>query len=386
MSIIFGRATKAKAKLRMAIDGPSGSGKTYTALIFATALANEGKVAVIDTERGSSTKYSDLFAFDVIDMRDAFERDTFSPEHYRACIEAAEAGDYDVLVIDSLSHAWSGEGGALSMVDAAATRSRSGNSYAAWREVTPEHNKLVDAMLQSSCHIIVTMRSKMEYVLEADSRGKQVPRKVGMAPVQRQDMEYEFDIVMDLDDKHTGVVSKTRCAAIDNDVVPKPDAFWFGAVRAWLSDGVIAPEKTEATISKTTTVADWPKAAQDRFMFDLRKMGLGADDMPKLLKEWLPSTSSATSASSTAPSRFSELPWTETQAQAAVVVTKHAFEQGMELSDVHKALGMTIGEWVDTGKGEQAGIKALDAYIQNYGQRRDEIEQHPNEAEELLMR
>jgi len=220
----------------MGLDGPSGSGKTYTALVAATALANGGKIAVIDTERGSASLYSDKFAFDVVCL------ETFDPKQYVAMIHAAEDAGYAVIVIDSLSHAWEGEGGVLDLHDQAVKRERSGNSFTAWKDVTPVHRKLVDAMLQSKCHVIATMRSKTEYVLETDSNGKQKPRKVGMAPIQRQGMEYEFTIVGDLDTDHNLVISKSRFDKVSDAVVTKPDVKWFSQITDWLNSAVPEPE------------------------------------------------------------------------------------------------------------------------------------------------
>lgn len=239
--ITFAKATKTKAKLRMAIDGPSGSGKTYTALIAAMALKNGGRVAVIDTERGSAAKYADLFDFDTLDMRDLYPRDTFDPLHYIEAISAAEAAGYDVLIIDSLSHAWEGEGGVLDQHDMASKKS--GNSYTGWKDVSPLHRKLIDAMLNCGCHVIATMRSKMEYILVENEKGKQMPKKVGMAPVQRQGMEYEFDIVADMDQEHTLIISKSRCFNVADKIVTKPTVEFFAPVKAWLSDGAQPAER-----------------------------------------------------------------------------------------------------------------------------------------------
>src|SRR5579883_3228848 len=154
--MLFKPATKTKSKLRLALMGPSGSGKTYTALTVAKHLGN--KVAVIDSERGSASKCADVLQFDF----DTCDLENHSPEVYIKCIKEAENAGYDVIVIDSLSHAWTGKDGALELVDKAAKRSQSGNSYTAWREVTPLHNSLIDAMLQSKCHIVATMRTKQE--------------------------------------------------------------------------------------------------------------------------------------------------------------------------------------------------------------------------------
>ena len=256
MVIQFTQATKQKSKLRMTLDGPSGSGKTFTGLTFAFALAGpNGRVAVIDTERGSASKYAgDFPAFDVLEL------ETYSPALYAQAIQAAEQAGYDVLLIDSLSHAWEGEGGALEMVDRVAAQSRSNNSYTAWRDVTPVHRKMVDAILQARLHIITTMRCKTEYVMETNDRGKVEPRKVGMAPIQRAGMEYEFDVVCDLDWAHKMVVSKSRISAIDGDVILKPGAEWMTPIIAWLS-GAPAPERKPETEPLTQPVQTTTSAA-----------------------------------------------------------------------------------------------------------------------------
>ncbi len=259
--ITFKKAVKEQLKLRLAIDGPSGAGKTFTSLIAATAIG--GRILVIDSERGKSRLYADKFNFDIYELED------FAPATYVKVIHAAEAAGYDVIVIDSLSHAWSGKGGALEMVDNAAARSQSRNSYTAWREVTPQHNAMVDAMLMSPAHIIVTMRTKTEYVLEEDDKGKKVPRKIGMAPIQRDGLEYEFDVVGDMDHEKRFIVSKTRYDAIDGAVVKKPDAKWFGQIVAWLNDGSTpsaAPEAetTAAAAPAATTSAPAAAGRQDR--------------------------------------------------------------------------------------------------------------------------
>lgn len=233
----FSKATKKQAKARIALIGPSGSGKTYTALRIATALAPN--VALIDTERGSASKYADQFAFDALNL------DSFAPATYVEAIQAAEQAGYGVLVIDSLSHAWSGVGGALEMVDRISKRSQSNNNFAAWRDVTPEHNRLVDTILRSNLHIIATMRAKTEYVLEANERGKMTPKKVGLAPVQRDGIEYEFDIAGDLDLDHNLIISKTRCAALDGQVIAKPGQAFAETVKAWLTDGAVVTSPHE---------------------------------------------------------------------------------------------------------------------------------------------
>ncbi|MFH1485598.1 MAG: ATP-binding protein [Chloroflexota bacterium] len=223
----FQKATKEKAKARIALIGPSGSGKTYSALRIAVSLGQ--RIAVIDTENNSASLYADEFIFDTLAL------DSVSPQTYVKAINAAEKAGYDVLIIDSLSHAWAGKDGALAMADKGAAKYK-GNTFAAWRDVTPYHNNLVDALINCQCHLIATMRTKTEYVIQKE-RGKMVPKKVGMAPIQRQGMEYEFDIVGDLDLDHNLIISKTRYKALDGQVVALPGEELGQTILNWLTSG-----------------------------------------------------------------------------------------------------------------------------------------------------
>ncbi|WP_018587962.1 ATP-binding protein [Salinispora arenicola] len=229
MNFTFAPATKNQAKARIAFAGPSGSGKTYTSLITATALGE--RVAVIDTERGSASKYADEFAFDTLHMH------TYDPRQLvRALAAAGEAG-YDAVVVDSLSHFWMGVGGMLEQVDAAAKRSGGGNTFAGWKEARPMERQMVDALLAYPGHVVVTMRTKTEYVVEENDRGKKIPRKIGTKPEQRDGIEYEFDIVGDLDLDNTLVVAKSRCKPLAKAVIREPDAGFGKQVLDWLTDG-----------------------------------------------------------------------------------------------------------------------------------------------------
>jgi len=250
--LTFIPAKREQGKARIALVGPSGSGKTWTALSIASGLAPTGRIAVIDTEHGSASKYAGLWEFDVLCL------DTFAPERYIAAIKAAEAAGYDVVVIDSLSHEWVGPGGALEMVDAETIRSKSTNSYTAWRKVTPEHNRLFDTIIRCNSHVVATLRTKTEYVIEKDDRGKAVPRKIGLAPITREGADYEFDVVAEMDLDHLLIVTKTRCPDLDGLAVRKPDKSFGEQVRAWLSDApprapveaftpsIVSPEQSKA--------------------------------------------------------------------------------------------------------------------------------------------
>lgn len=200
------KAERKKAKLRLGLAAPSGAGKTYSALLLAFGLG--GKIGLIDTEHGSGDLYAHLGDYDIIPIEAPY-----TVAKYLEAVKAFEAEGYNVVIIDSLSHAWAGDGGLLDKQGKIADRGV--NSFAAWRTITPEHNQLVDAMLQSPCHIIATMRAKQDYVLETNDKGKQQPKKVGLAPVQREGMEYEFTVMLDVDMQHIASTSKDRTSLFD---------------------------------------------------------------------------------------------------------------------------------------------------------------------------
>lgn len=224
----FQKAQKVVKKARVGICGVAGSGKTLTALKLATGLCAGGaslpaeltqcrqagasgggtKIALVDTENNSSVLYGDRIDFDVLNLEPPFE-----VAKYIEAIHTAESAGYEVLILDSISHAWAGEGGILDTQGKMADGGM--NSFTAWRKLTPQHNAFVEAMLRSKLHLIATMRAKMDYVVETNDKGKSVPRKVGLAPVQREGMDYEFDIVFDLDLNHNAISSKDRSSLFD---------------------------------------------------------------------------------------------------------------------------------------------------------------------------
>lgn len=250
---LFTPAVKEQLKARVAIDGPTGSGKTWTALQWARILAGaDGAVGVIDTENRSAAYYAapptggkqrarwfdPPYTFGHLPVSAPYD-----PRQLAQLIDqaGAELGDDGVLVIDSLTHYWSGEGGTRDIVDAAAERAR-GNSFAGWKEGTPAQRYMLDKIIHAPCHIVVTMRSKMEYILEEVTRNGrtiQQPRKVGMAPEQRSGVEYEFTLVLDMDHEHRLVVSKSRCDEIADVVAPAGRSHEPAEVfAAWLGSGV----------------------------------------------------------------------------------------------------------------------------------------------------
>lgn len=227
-------ASRSQLKARVAIDGPTGSGKTWTSLEWAFALCEEGeKPCIIDTEHGSAEWYSDEFPpYKTITWTPPYD-----PGELAATIKDA-AAVYPVVIIDSLSHFWEGEGGTLDLVDAASQREYGGNRFSGWKVGTPALRHLVDTILAADAHLIATMRSKMEYVLEEDDRGKKKPKKVGMAPIMRQGVEYEFTLIADMDLEHRFMVTKSRCSKVaDLVAAPKRAGDVAQAFREWLDSG-----------------------------------------------------------------------------------------------------------------------------------------------------
>lgn len=230
MAVTFKRATRSQAKLRLGLIGPAGSGKTYTALRIAAGLG--GRIAVVDTERGSASLYMGErgVEFDVIEL------DSYEVENFVDAINAAADGGYSTIIIDSLSHAWAGKGGILEFVDKAGKRSQGGGNFGAWRDATPRHNALVNAILGAPLHVICTLRSKVEYVVE-NVGGRNQVRKVGLQPVQRDGLEYEFTVVGDVTQEHDLIITKTRAAFLKDAVIREAGEDLGKQLAAWLSHG-----------------------------------------------------------------------------------------------------------------------------------------------------
>lgn len=237
----FIKAVKHESKLRLAITGPSGAGKTYTALSIARHLAQP--VALVDTEHGSASKYADLFEFDVLNLQPPYHPDRF----VEAIREAAQAG-YKTVILDSLTHAWNGTGGMLELVDEIAKRRTGGNTFAAWKDAGPIQSRLIEAIVGAPIHVIATLRSKQDYAQEKNEQGKTVIRKVGMAAQQREGFEYEFDVVIDMNIDHEGVVTKTRCPALTDRVIAKPGRDVADTLTDWLKGAPAPAAETPAVV------------------------------------------------------------------------------------------------------------------------------------------
>ena len=245
---------------------------TMSALKVAQGLGE--RIALIDTENRSASLYANEVPFDTLAI------DSFEPEHYTSAIEAAESEGYDVIIIDSLSHAWMGKGGMLEQVDNAA-KANKGNSYVAWRNVTPKHNDLVDAIVRCKAHVIVTLRSKQEYALDKDEKGKATVKKLGMAPIFREGIEFEMTVAGDMNLEHDLVITKTRCPKLSGKAFNKPGKDLAKILKAWLDEG--APE--EQAKPKSDDVSDGKVAGRVSTMALRLESTLTRDDLEKCGKE-----------------------------------------------------------------------------------------------------
>lgn len=251
------KAQRTKAKLKLGISAPSGGGKTLGALLIAFGLMKEKypnlkeeelweKIAIIDTENGSGELYvgkeianTRIGQYNAITLEPPFDADK-----YTDAIGLCHKSGMEVCIIDSTTHLWSGEGGLLQKQGEVAKRT--GNSYTAWRDITPQHNRFVDKMLQTDMHIIATMRSKTDYVQEKDPQGKTIIRKVGLAPIQKDGMEYEFTLFLDINVDHEAYASKDRTSIYDGKtfkITPEVGE----TLMEWLEGGTTKAKEVVAT-------------------------------------------------------------------------------------------------------------------------------------------
>lgn len=216
-------AVRPSLKARLMLSGPAGAGKTYSALEIAAVLGD--RVLLIDTEKESALTYASDFAFTHLPWAPPFD-----PRELGSTLVQA-AADYDVIVVDSLSHFWGGQGGTLDIAD---------GKFGGWKTARPAQNDAVDGILSSPAHVIVCVRSAIEHVQETDPKtGKQVVRKLGLAPKQDKDLEYELNLAVEIDIDHRIAVAKSRTT-----VIPVGQMFAPGhardlavAYKDWLAGG-----------------------------------------------------------------------------------------------------------------------------------------------------
>ncbi|NDG19949.1 MAG: hypothetical protein EB117_17030 [Betaproteobacteria bacterium] len=271
--IAIRKARRSATKLRLLLTSPSGGGKTYGALLLAKGLG--GRTVVIDTEEGSSDLYDTLHDFDVIDLRPPF-----SPERYIEAIAAAEQAGYDVIIVDSVTHCWSGAGGCLEILEDVAKAQFRGNTWSAFSVITPRWRAFVDKLLRSPAHVICTGRSKTE-TAQVDDHGKKKVAKLGMKLEARDGLEFEFTCVLDLiHDGHYATVSKDRTGLFAGD--PKPITVETGKRLAdWLAGGhelptPVSQPESDLTLKVRDTIAQ---------ATSVKKLGAISDRIDVLLSE-----------------------------------------------------------------------------------------------------
>ena len=249
LASLIHRATKKKLKAVVALQGFAGSGKTWSALLLASGLGK--KLLLIDTEHRSAEMYADHFEFDHLPLDPPY-----SPTRYIEAIRAGEKLGYDVLIVDSLSHAWMGSGGVLDIQHDATMKSSSKNSYMAWGIATPEQNKLMDVIVNrdTNRHLIATLRTKAEYE-QTRVDGKVKIEHIGTSPIQREGVPFEFDLVFELSQEHlASVVFKDRTKLFENQPPFLITQEHGEQLRAYLDEG----EQLEPTPQKDkdTLIAD----------------------------------------------------------------------------------------------------------------------------------
>mgnify|MGYP006290360041 CR=1 FL=1 len=248
------KAQRKQAKIKLALQSPSGGGKTYSALLLASGMADWSKIAVIDTENHSADLYAHLGEYNVLQLSKPF-----TPERYIKAIETCENAGMEIIIIDSVSHEWEGSGGILNIHG-----NMTGNSFTNWNKVTPRHNAFVQKILQSSAHIVATIRTKTDYTL-TDKNGKMVPEKVGLKGITRDGLDYEFTIVFDLDIKHNASASKDRTGLF----MDKPEGIitpeYGKRILKWCNEGTSIDEvkrqiKVATTVDKLREILkDYPE-------------------------------------------------------------------------------------------------------------------------------
>lgn len=237
------KATKQKAKLRIGLAGPSGSGKTYSALLMASGMTSWDKIALIDTENGSGDLYASLGEYNVLPIKAPF-----TPEKYRQAITTCEQAGMEVIIIDSVTHEWDGEGGLLEIHG-----KMPGNSFANWAKITPRHNAFIQSILKSPCHIITTVRTKQGYDM-SQNNGKTTVTKVGLKEVQREGFEYELTVNLNIDVAHAASSSKDRTGLFVERVPFQISKETGKELMKWCKDGVdpIVEEEPKPVVKATT--------------------------------------------------------------------------------------------------------------------------------------
>jgi len=298
MALVFKKAQKEQVRIKISIAGPAGSGKTMSSLLMAYGLIRAehpewdeatiwDHIVVADSENGSASLYvgtqvgpTTIGGYNVIDLTPPFTAQT-----YMDAIHIAEEHNMSVIIIDSLSHVWSGEGGLLDEQGKIAARTN--NSYTSWRTISPQYTKLVDTILQSPCHVITAVRAKMDYQQVKGDNGKTQVKTVGMGMVLRDGYEYETTVALMLDADHVASAIKDRTGLFDGKYFTIT-AETGKQLYQWLSSGAVpvpapqpavpepapAPAALDEQLAKAIAMID--ALAKEKVKDDESKKAVGA--------------------------------------------------------------------------------------------------------------
>lgn len=241
------KAMRQKAKIRLGLSAVSGGGKTFTALQIAYGLCGDwNKIALIDSENGSGDLYSHLGPYNILPITAPY-----SPEKYIDAIAVCQNAGMKVIITDSITHEWDGKGGCLEIHGA-----MTGNSYTNWSKVTPRHQKFIDAILQSPCHMITTVRRKQDYEMTKDNNGKVTVEKAGLKEVTREGFEYELTLNLEMDIKHNATASKDRTGLFMDKPAFVPSIATGEMLRDWCENGIDVKQEVVGAIQKLVNCND----------------------------------------------------------------------------------------------------------------------------------
>ena len=203
----FQTVTRQQCKASIMLEGLAGRGKSGTALLIARALASDwDKVYCIDTENNSLNLFTDIPAstgdtfkdFKTVNLE---PEDGYKPSNYLELRDMAIKAGAEVVIEDSISHAWQYEGGILTLVSNFAAKNPKGDKYAAWRDenIAREKNLLLSLLRSNKCHVITTVRVKEKFVPETDDAGKMRIKSIGEQQIMQDDVKYEPDLVLHLE-------------------------------------------------------------------------------------------------------------------------------------------------------------------------------------------
>lgn len=237
--------------------GGTGSGKSYTAMRLASGISGDKPFAVIDTENRRALHYADKFRFDHAELRSPFR-----PAIYAEAVADADKAGYPVIVVDSGSHVWDGDGGVLDWQEEELSR-MAGDDYkkreackmASWIKPKGEHRRMVNKMLSTKAHIILCLRAaeKIEMVRGEDGKMRIVPKRSlsgldGWIPICDSKLPFEATCSFLLMAKNPGVPLPIKLQEQHKSLfsLDKPITEESGRLMAeWAAGGSMAPPPKE---------------------------------------------------------------------------------------------------------------------------------------------